>query len=158
MVGEMEQLLFHEAYLLDSGQFSAWLDLLAPELRYWAPVRAEVDRERERADEGRRLALFDETKASLSLRVSRLATGLAWIENPTSRTRRFISNVMVDAEGDGVVRVRSNFMVFRSRSYVDETILVGCREDRWAGAGQWLLRERKIWIDHSTVENLSLLL
>lgn len=158
MAGDMEQLLFREALLLDSGRFDEWLDMLAPELRYWAPARAELDREEERDGEEKRLALFDETKASLSLRVRRLGTGLAWVERPTTRTRRFISNVMVDPEADGVVYVRSNFMLFRSRSYGDETVLVGCREDRWSGPEEWLLKERKILIDHSLVGNMSLLL
>lgn len=158
MASEVERLLYHEAHLLDSGLFHEWLELLTPNLRYWAPARAEVSRAQEREDEPRRLALFDETKASLALRISRLETGLAWAESPMTRTRRFVSNVFDEEEGDGVVRVRSNFMLFKNRSFADETILVGCREDRWARAGGWLLRERKILIDHCTVENMSLLL
>ena len=154
----VDQLLYHEAYLLDSGLFREWLDLLAPELRYWAPVRAAVSRQQEREDEARRLPLFDETKASLALRISRLATGLAWVENPPTRTRRFVSNIAAEHDEDGTVRVRSNFMLFRSRGSADETLLVGCREDRWSAPGHWLLKERKITIDHGTVENISLLL
>jgi 3-phenylpropionate/cinnamic acid dioxygenase small subunit len=155
---EVEQLLYREARLLDSGGFQEWLELLAPDLRYWAPVRAEVGREREREDEASRLPLFDETKASLALRISRLDTGLAWVESPTTRTRRFVSNVMVDAGPDGLLDVRSNFILFRSRSFSDETLLVGCREDKWSRSDKWLLKERKILIDHCTVENMSLLL
>jgi 3-phenylpropionate/cinnamic acid dioxygenase small subunit len=157
MASEVEQLLYREAHLLDSGRFQEWLELLAPDLRYWAPVRAEVHRKQEAEDEASRLPLFDETKASLALRISRLETGLAWVETPATRTRRFVSNVLVEEEADGLVRVRSNLMLFRSRSFADETLLVGCREDRWSRA-PWLLRERKILIDHCTVENMSLLL
>lgn len=73
----IEQSLYHEARLLDAGMFPEWPELLAPDLRYWAPVRAEVAREREVAEEGERLPLFDETRASLALRVSRLKTGVA---------------------------------------------------------------------------------
>jgi dibenzofuran dioxygenase beta subunit len=104
------------------------------------------------------LPLFDETKATLALRISRLETGLAWVENPATRTRRFVTNVVVEKAPDGLFRVRSNLLLFRSRSFGDETILVGRREDRWARSGGWLLRERKILIDHCTVENMSLLL
>jgi 3-phenylpropionate/cinnamic acid dioxygenase small subunit len=158
MASEVERLLYHEAHLLDSGLFSEWLELLAPDLRYWAPARAEVSRQQELEDEARRLPLFDETKASLTLRISRLDTGLAWVESPTTRARRFVSNVFEEEEANGVVRVRSNFMLFKNRSFADETILVGCREDRWVRSGGWLLKERKILIDHCTVENMSLLL
>jgi 3-phenylpropionate/cinnamic acid dioxygenase small subunit len=157
MSNEVEQLLYKEAYLLDSIRFSEWLELLAPELRYWAPARAQLSREEERRDEANRLALFDETKASLALRISRLHTSLAWVESPTTRTRRFITNIMAE-EANDIVCVRSNFMLFRSRNFTDETILVGCREDKWHKSDNWLLRERKILIDHCTVENMSLLI
>jgi 3-phenylpropionate/cinnamic acid dioxygenase small subunit len=158
MTSEVEQLLYREAHLLDSGRFREWLELLAPDLRYWAPVRADVHREQEREGEESRLPLFDETRASLALRISRLDTGLAWVENPTTRTRRFLTNILVEQEANGVVQVRSNLILFRSRSFTDESILVGCREDKWSRSNEWLLRERKILIDHCTVENMSLLL
>jgi 3-phenylpropionate/cinnamic acid dioxygenase small subunit len=158
MTSDVEQLLYREAHLLDSGEFREWLELLAPDLRYWAPVRAEVHRKKEREDEASRLPLFDETKASLALRISRLETGLAWVENPATRTRRFVTNIFVEKEANGLLHVRSNLLLFRSRSFVDETILVGCREDNWSRADRWLLKERKILIDHCTVENMSLLL
>lgn len=158
MTSEVEQLLYREAHLLDSGAFNEWLELLAPDLRYWAPVRAEVPRKQEGEDEAGRLPLFDETRATLALRISRLETGFAWVENPTTRTRRFVTNVFVEPESGGLLHVRSNLLLFRSRSFADETVLVGCREDRWSRTDRWLLKERKILIDHCTVENMSLLL
>lgn len=159
MRAEIEELLYREAWLLDEGRFGEWLELLAPELKYWAPSRAELDRATERAEEGERIALFDETKATLTLRVERLGTGLAWVDNPTTRTRRFVSNVLVATASDGVLGVRSNLLVFKSRSYVDQAFLVGCREDLWRAEGaSWLLKERKIILDHTTLENLFLLL
>ena len=158
MTRDAEQVLYREAHLLDSGAFQEWLDLLAPDLRYWSPVRAELHREDEKATEACRLPLFDETKASLALRISRLSTGLAWVESPATRTRRLVTNVMAQTAADGLVHVRSNLLLFRSRSFSDETFLVGCREDKWSGSGTWLLKERKILIDHCTVENMSLLL
>src|SRR5215831_16401704 len=153
MASEVEELLYHEAHLLDSGLFPQWLDLLATDLRYWAPARAELSRKDESESEIERLPLFDETKASLTLRVNRLYTGLAWVESPSTRTRRFVSNVLAEEGVKGIMSITSNFMLFRSRSFTDETILVGCREDKWSKSGTWLLRERKIIIDHCTVEN-----
>jgi 3-phenylpropionate/cinnamic acid dioxygenase small subunit len=158
MATEVEQLLYHEAHLLDSGLFPQWLDLLAQDLRYWAPVRAEHFREEEREEEAGRLLLFDETKASLALRIRRLGTGLAWSETPTTRTRRFVTNVAAGDEVDGIVPVRSNFLLFRSRDFSDESFLVGCREDRWSRADGWRLCERKILFDHCKLENVAQLL
>jgi 3-phenylpropionate/cinnamic acid dioxygenase small subunit len=158
MIDDAEKLLYHEAHLLDSGMFHDWLKLMAPDVRYWAPVRAEVTRKQEADSEDRRLPLFDETRASLELRVSRLDTGLAWVEIPPTRTRRFISNVHAEPDADGVLRVRSNFIVFRSRGFTEQWMVVGCREDRWTKSEAWLLRERKITLDHCTLDNLSILL
>lgn len=158
MIGTVEQLLYHEAELLDSGLYQEWLELMAPDLRYWAPVRSEVPREQEREDEASRLPLFDETRASLDLRIRRLATGVAWVDIPPSRTRRLISNIVSEADPGGLLRVRSNFIVFRSRGFVDAWMAVGCRDDRWSKTDKWLLKERKIVLDHCTVENLPLFL
>jgi dibenzofuran dioxygenase subunit beta len=158
MADEIERLLYREAHLLDSSRFDDWLELLAPDLRYWAPVRAELPVEQETENEPNRLLLFDETKSSLTLRIKRLYTGLAWVENPTTRSRRFISNVVVEGEVDGIVSVRSYFLMLRSRGFSDETMLMGCRDDRWSRSEQWLLKERKILIDHCRVENMSLLI
>lgn len=157
MSAEFEQLLYGEAQLLDSGLYRDWLALMAPDLRYWAPVRANVGRASEQRSEASRLPLFDETRGSLELRISRLETGLAWVDTPPTRTRRFITNITADAGCDGDVRVRSNFLLFRSRSFTEDWFVVGCRDDLWrrAQAG-WLLKERKITFDHCTVENLPL--
>jgi 3-phenylpropionate/cinnamic acid dioxygenase small subunit len=153
-----EQLLYREAHLLDCGLFQEWLELMAPDLRYWAPVRANVGRTREAEGEPNRLPLFDETRASLGMRISRLATGLAWVDIPQTRTRRFISNVVAEDAPDGTVNIRSNFMVFRSRSFGEEWFVVGCRADKWSESDGWLLHERKIILDHCTVESLPLFL
>lgn len=158
MASEIERLLYREAHLLDTGRFLEWLELLAPDLRYWAPARSDVSRQQELKDEPQRLALFDETKATLTMRINRIDTGLAWAESPATRTRRFISNVIDEETAGGIVHVWSNFLLFKSRSFADETILVGCREDKWTRSGPLVLRERKILIDHCTVENMSLLL
>ena len=90
--------------------------------------------------------------------MSRLDTGLAWVEIPPTRTRRFISNIHAENDADGAIRVRSNFIVFRSRGFTEQWLVVGCREDRWTRSDAWLLRERKITLDHCTIDNLSLLL
>jgi ethylbenzene dioxygenase beta subunit len=154
----IDQLLFHEAYLLDTGDWRNWLSLLADDIRYWAPVRAELPQQLEQETERSRLPIFDETKDSLTLRVSRLESGFAWVEIPQTRTRRFIANIADERDAAGLVRVRSNFMLFRSRSFSEEWLVVGCREDTWSDAGGWQLKERKIVLDHCTLENLSVFL
>src|SRR6202790_1317586 len=62
------------------------------------------------------LAILDETKATLAGRVARLDTGMAWAEDPPSRTRHMISNIAVEpGDAESEIRVFSNFSVYRSR-------------------------------------------
>src|SRR5215470_5714390 len=106
----VEQFLYREARLLDERRFREWLALLTDDLRYWMAGRSnpypqvskalvilEPDRYSEadvpRDDE---LAIFDETKATLVQRIARLETGMAWAEDPPSRTRHLLSNIEVE--------------------------------------------------------------
>ena len=54
---------------------------------------------------------------SLKARVARLEHEYAWAENPPSRTRRFVTNIMVTGKTEnGGVQVESNLMLFRYES------------------------------------------
>ena len=62
------------------------------------------------------LAILDETKETLAGRVARLETGMAWAEDPPSRTRHLITNIEVEpGDSEAEVKVYSNFIVYRSR-------------------------------------------
>ena len=156
---EFEALFIEEAWLLDSGQFEAWLELFDAETRYWAPVRANVGRGEENFDTPHLLTHFDESKATLELRIKRLRTGNAHAEEPPSRTRHFVSNVRIlEGPADDRVHVASNFMVFRSRPGREEYLFVGQRLDRWRRDGDsWKNLERQIVFDHDVIENITLL-
>jgi 3-phenylpropionate/cinnamic acid dioxygenase small subunit len=152
-----EQLLFREARLLDELAYESWLELLSDRLRYWAPVRSNVDVET--FDRPGRLALFDDRKADLSMRVRRLRTGHAHAEKPPSRVRRLITNVVVlGRQGEGPVQVASSFLVTVSRWEHAAKVYSGAREDLWVPHGDgWLLETRRILFDLSTTDNMSFL-
>jgi 3-phenylpropionate/cinnamic acid dioxygenase small subunit len=158
VTADAADLLFHEAELLDEGRFNDWLALLAPDLRYWAPSRADQPRNAEQMGEGDRLPLFDETRESLALRIRRLETGLAWSEVPATRTRRLVGNIRATTDDAGRLHLKSNLLVFRSRSPGNESLLSCGRQDVWSRSATWLLHQRKIIVDHRTVENISLFL
>lgn len=161
---EIEQFLYAEARLLDARAYRDWYALLADELHYWMPLRfnrlaRERDHEHSRPDES---ALFDETKASIDLRLRRLETGMAWAEEPPSRTRHLITNVTIEALAkDSEFRVRSYFHTYRSRLERQVNQFVGERTDhlrRHDNALGWLIVSRQIILDQTTVlsNNLSL--
>ena len=122
VIRAVEQFLYREARLLDERRFHDWLELFTDDLRYWMPVRTSrypkgsraiviLDEDRyveELAQEGE-LALLDETKQSLSRRVARLDTGMAWAEGP-ALAHHLITNIEVEAGStDARLTVYSNF-------------------------------------------------
>ena len=156
---EVEQFLFREALLLDERRFNEWLALFSVDATYRAPVR--VTRE-ETADDGLgELCFFDDGYGELELRVQGLQVRSAWAEIPPSRTRRMISNVIVEpAEGDDLL-VRSNFLIHRCRLETIEHFFSGARRDvlRALGGGQFQIRAREILFDAVAfqTDNISLM-
>jgi len=171
---EVEQFLYREARLLDERRFHAWLELLAPDIRYCMASRsirypksskaiAILDRSRYVEEDPmgeEELALFDETKATLAARIARLDTGMAWAEDPPSRTRHFIANIEVEAgECEDEVRVRSNYIVYRSRAETEQDFFVGARDDVLRRCdGTWQIAQRRLVLDQNVVlaKNLSI--
>ena len=141
---EVEQFLYREARLLDERRFREWLELFTDDVRYWMAGRSSQypklskaitmldpsrHREADVATEGE-LAILDETKTTLEGRVARLETGMAWAEDPPSRTRHLIVNVEVDpGDAPSEIRVHSNFLVYRSRAETEQDFYVGARTD-----------------------------
>jgi 3-phenylpropionate/cinnamic acid dioxygenase small subunit len=153
--------------LLDNRRFSEWLELFSDDLRYWMPTRSNrypvnskaisiLDASRYEEEEvsgENELAFMEETKKTLEMRVARLDTGMAWAEDPPSRTRHIITNIEVEQDGssDGL-RVYSNFVMYRNRGERDEDFYVGSREDILRReAGQLLISYRKIVLDQNVL-------
>jgi 3-phenylpropionate/cinnamic acid dioxygenase small subunit len=148
-------------------RFHEWLDLFTDDLRYWMPGRSncypkgskaivilDPDRYSEadltRDDE---LAILDETKETLSRRIARLEMGMAWAEDPPSRTRHMITNIEVEP-GDAVseIKVYANFLVYRSRAETEQDFHVGARQDILRQVnGAWQIARRKIILDQSVL-------
>jgi len=171
---EVEQFLFREARLIDERQFSEWVSLFTDDCRYWMPVRTTrlprnsksvviLDKANYREDELARdgeMAHFDDDKSTLLMRVNRLETGMAWAEDPPSRTRHLVTNVEIIEElGDDRYSVFSNFLTYRHRLEREVDIFVGRREDvLLCGETGWRIASRKIVLDQNVVsaKNLSI--
>lgn len=164
---QVEQFLYLESLLLDERRFEEWLDLFAEDAHYFMPtrsVRYERDIEKELSGPND-VAHFDETKEHLAQRVTRIRSGMAWAEDPPSRTRHLITNVMVEeTEHPDEYLVKSNFLTFRGRLDVDTDWFPGSRVDvlrREANAEHgWLIASRTIVLDHAVVlsKNISIFL
>jgi len=161
--GEIVEHLEDEALLLDDNDLMGWLQTLAEDIVYRAPVR--VTREPgERSQFEPEMAHFDENGMTLFLKLMRMTqTSSAWAENPASRTRRIISNVRVyETELPDEYRVESSVLLLRSR-YDDPNydILSGRRIDRLRRVDEsFKLAARTIYFDQATlgVQNLAVYL
>lgn len=158
---EVEQFLFEEAALLDDGKFHEWLGILTDDIHYWMPTRYNRTR-REREHEFSKpneVAFFDEDKSSLAMRVKRLDTGMAWAEDPPSRTRHLVTNVQVRRRSAAdEFDVTSSFLLYRTRLETDLNLFAGRREDMLRRTRDgWRIARRKILLDQNVVlaKNLS---
>jgi 3-phenylpropionate/cinnamic acid dioxygenase small subunit len=152
---EVQQFLFFEARLIDERRFKEWIELFTEDLFYWAPILTnrvgrDAKLEIEKCDGA---AHFEDGKVSLTNRVKRFDTGMAWAEIPPSRTRHLISNVEVELVGGAYdMRVRSAFLVYRSHLETDEEIYAGSRIDFLRrDNGSWKIARREIYLDQATV-------
>ena len=160
LIVEIEQFLYHEAELLDAGRFDEWLDLFDEETLYFMPTREVVHSRSEGIKGLGDLPYFEDDKPFLRARVQRLKGALAHAEDPPSRTRRIISNVVPREHASDVFDVRCNFIVFQSRLERTENFYVGQRVDRIRRAGEnWKIKRREIVLDHAVVpRTISILL
>ena len=159
---EVQQFYFQEAELLDDGRYPDWLALMADDLDYWMPTRTNRLRRQQALATAARgeAAYYDESKESLAWRIRRFDSGMAWAEDPPSRTRHLVTNVVaryVDPEENagfaaGDLSVRSAFLVYRNRLEREENVFAGSREDvlRCTGGGFQVAR-RVILLDQNVL-------
>ena len=102
-----EELLYHEAELLDTRQLDDWLDLYTKDCLYWLPQRDDDD-------PNLSVSIVHDSWQTLRGRVVRLNSGFAFSQDPPSRTCHLIGNVRV-AETDDIVEVRSSLLVTEVR-------------------------------------------
>lgn len=120
-----------EARLLDSERYQDWYALLADDLFYWMPLRENrFRRDKRPAISPDSMALFDECKADIAVRLGRIDSNLAWTEDPPTRHVYIVSNVEAfDTPVDGEFEVHSTFTQYRNRSEHDDATLHGRRRD-----------------------------
>jgi 3-phenylpropionate/cinnamic acid dioxygenase small subunit len=160
---ELMQFYIREAWLLDERKFTEWLDLFTDDVLYFMPRRKNVLRrelQRELTPLGD-LAILEEDKRYLEMRVARLDTGMAWAEDPPSRTRHLIGNLEAAPLANGEIQARTAFLVYRSHLETDSQLLSGCREDVLRKTnGAWKVAKRTIVLDANVLldKNLSVFL
>lgn len=157
------QFLYLEASLLDDWRFRDWLAQLDDEIVYTmrTTVNAQT-RDRRKGKQPPTTWIFNDNKDQLERRIARLETGMAWAEEPPSRTRHMVSNIQItETDQADVFAVRVNYLLYRAQKERDETFYIGTRIDkvRCLDGEQWRLLAREIVLDQAVItsHNLSVL-
>ena len=161
---EIEQFYYREAQLLDHRAYEAWFALLEKDIRYFMPLRTNrMLREGDLEYSGDHdFAHFDETYETMYGRIRKVTSDLGWAENPPSRTRHLVSNVIVKAAAEpDTFEVDSAFILYRNRLERQVDIFAGERRDVLRRADNDLgfkIAKRTILLDQSTLlsNNLSM--
>ncbi|BCS93544.1 aromatic-ring-hydroxylating dioxygenase subunit beta [Metallosphaera javensis (ex Sakai et al. 2022)] len=128
---EIEDFLYREARLLDERNFDKWLEMFTDDAEYIVvstKFQDTVSSEGVATHGKREIIIFDDTKASLTLRVQRLKTKYAWAEDPPSNTVRVVSNVLVEPVSN-VALVFSDVVIYKAREEADIDVIIATRKD-----------------------------
>jgi 3-phenylpropionate/cinnamic acid dioxygenase small subunit len=106
---QVEQFLFHQAELLDTKNWSAYIDLFAAEGVYWMPARLEQTEWLDSA------SIFAEDRQLMSVRMGRITHPNAWSQAPLWETNHVVGGVVIEELSEARIRVRSRFQVLELR-------------------------------------------
>ena len=123
----IERFLYREAEFMDESRFDEWDALWADEALYWVPCNDDD------ADPALQVAIIYDDRNGIRDRLARLKSSAAHSQQPRSRMRRLISNVVFGQTPDGLVEVLSNFMLAELRHG---------RQDLFAGRSIHRLQQR----------------
>ena len=141
----VEEFLYREAALLDAWRLDEWLALFTADGRYLVPTTDLPD-----GDPRKDLVFIDDDMVRLRARVERLKSRHGHREYPSSRTRRFISNIRINVE-DGAIVVTSSFLVYRFRMG-ESSPYVGWYEHRLKQIdGELKIQHRKAVLDQEAL-------
>lgn len=149
------QFLYVEAQLLDEIRLKEWGATLAEDLIYNAPLRETRPVSQQAASVVRTMQHYHDDWRSVMGRIVRLTgTKSAWAEDPPSRTRRLVTNVLVEeTDKPQEYSVRSYLLVTRSRFNFDEFDLISAeRRDVLRVDGEsFKLARREILLDQAVL-------
>ena len=105
----VDQFLYHEARLLDTGQLEQWLELFTDDATYWLPL------ERNQQDPLGTSSIIHDDRTLLELRVKQARHPRAHARQPLARTVHQVGNIQV-AESGSDVTVHSTLQVIEFRN------------------------------------------
>lgn len=109
-IAEIEHFIYHEANLLDDRRYEEWLALLTDDVTYWVPNYSED------GPPGECGVIVFERHAALQARVARALDKGNPTQQPSPRTRHFLTNVLAERSADGLsVSVTASLLLYVSK-------------------------------------------
>jgi p-cumate 2,3-dioxygenase subunit beta len=136
---EVEDLLFHEAELLDDWKLKEWAALFSTDGSYLIPPIGNPE-----ADSNRSLFIARDDRARLEQRALRLLKKEAHVEYPHSTTLHNVSNIRIVENEEEIVTVKCNFSTYRTKREMLDCY-VGIHEYKLVKEnGELKIKEKKV--------------
>lgn len=110
----VEQFLYEEAALLDDFALAEWLDLLAEDASFSAPVSVRHEAMSDLPDHSDETDYLRWDYENIVEQADRLTKEYGWAENPRSRLCHFIGNVRILGANDDTIEVENTQVVYRN--------------------------------------------
>ncbi|WP_353228624.1 aromatic-ring-hydroxylating dioxygenase subunit beta [Novosphingobium sp.] len=145
-----EDLLYHEALLLDTGAWAEWVELYTPDATFHVP--AWRDETTPTSDPDTELSLiFYRGRRNLEDRVWRATSGLSVASSPPARVVHLIANVMVEDAAAGLVTSAFTVHRYDKRAEVAH-VFFGRYRHRFVDVdGTWRIAAKTAWLLNDTI-------
>lgn len=136
---DIEQFLFHEAWLLEQRRYQEWLALMTDDVVYFLPNR------REESEGGHDAMIARDGMPQLKMRVERMNDPLNPALQPPPRTKYFVTNVTV-IERAAEVRVRSSVLLYIVRDRSVRHHPISCEYRLRIDGGAWRIACKRVYL------------
>jgi len=141
--GEVENLMFLEAEMLDEWRLKEWLTLFTPDACYYVPATDVPPN----ASPDTSLFYVADDRFRLEQRVERLLKRTAHAEYPRSKTRHLVSNVRIRERRDDELDVGAAVLTYRTKMGLTETYIGSYRYRLVVTAEGLRIREKRCILD-----------
>jgi len=151
---QVEQFIYHEADLMDEHRYDEWLALWTDDALYWVPSGGDdIDPKRE-------ISLIYDDRVRLQVRITRLKSGFAHAQEPKSRMRRVVSNIVTQEAENGDIVVFSNFLLTELRRGKQDTFAGRTIHRLRPDNGSFRLASKKVLLVNNDehIDNLTFLI
>jgi len=151
---QVEQFIYYEADLMDEHRYDEWLALWTDDALYWVPSGGDdIDPKRE-------ISLIYDDRVRLQVRITRLKSGFAHAQEPKSRMRRVVSNIVTKEVENGDIVVFSNFLLIELRRGKQDTFAGRTVHRLRPDNGSFRLASKKVLLVNNDehIDNLTFLI